>query len=108
METELNLTPEIEMICDLLDQIEDLIDETPPLPVEPGALRFGNKAYTAWFEKKDNLILEKLPLILGDYANATVEGGVSMSKTFPRPLLEFQRYPKNSCSLSLRELRECD
>ena len=82
METELNLTPEIEMICDLLDQIEDLIDETPPLPVEPGALRFGNKAYTAWFEKKDNLILEKLPLILGDYANATVEGGVSVTDIF--------------------------
>ena len=99
METELKSTPEIEMICDLLDQIEDLIDETPPLPVEPGALRFGNKAYTAWFEKKDNLILEKLPLILGDYAAATVEGMVF--DCYGQTFAEFPRYPNISCSLSL-------
>ena len=84
METPLEETPAVLMIVDLLERLDCLIDETPPLPVEPGALRFGNKAYVEWAEKKDALIIEQLPLILAqlDLSAAAVEAGLYLCESF--------------------------
>ena len=60
MESELNITPEIQSLLDILERLNELIDETPPFPQEPGAVRFGNKAYVGWFEKKDEFIDQKM------------------------------------------------
>ena len=60
MESELNITPEIQKLLDMLERLNELIDENPPFPQEPGAVRFGNKAFVGWFEKKDEFIDQKM------------------------------------------------
>ena len=60
MESELNITPEIQSLLDMLERLNELIDENPPFPQEPGAVRFGNKAFIGWFEKKDEFIDQKM------------------------------------------------
>ena len=46
--------------------MNELIDENPPLPQEPGAVRFGNKAFIGWFEKKNEFIDQKMNEIFTD------------------------------------------
>jgi len=84
MNTALEETPAVKMLLDLFDELDCLIDETPPLPVEPGALRFGNKAYVAWAEKKDALVVEQLPLILAEsnLSEAAIEAGLYFCESF--------------------------
>ena len=73
MESELNITPEIQSLLDMLERLNELIDENPPFPQEPGAVRFGNKAYVGWFEKKDQFIDEKMSEI---FPEAGIELGM--------------------------------
>ena len=79
METELNITPEIQSLLDMLERLNELIDENPPFPQEPGAVRFGNKAYVGWFEKKDQFIDEKMSEI---FPEAGIELGMYFKVKF--------------------------
>jgi len=79
MESELNITPEIQSLLDMLERLNELIDENPPFPQEPGAVRFGNKAFVGWFEKKDEFIDQKMNEI---FPEAGIELGMYFKESF--------------------------
>lgn len=51
METDFAVSANVEVIIELIRSLGDIMDETPPLEIEPGMVRFGNRAYRDWFSK---------------------------------------------------------
>ncbi|KAI5950863.1 RRD1 [Candida jiufengensis] len=72
----------VEVIINLLDELNKLINETPPVE---GPTRFGNIAYRTWYEKADKTLptlLEKLDLKLQNKSQFITEIKYYLANSF--------------------------
>lgn len=80
--TETELTPRLQPLMDLLDQLSQWIDEVPPIE-QP--MRFGNKAYRLWSDKVIGAspeLLAKLGTKVGNFERCVPELRVYWEESF--------------------------
>ena len=70
MLTELEISPTVQSLIQLLDSLDEAIDQIPPEEQKPGAVRFGNPSYRKWFEMMHEIVKEKLANILVGFPGA--------------------------------------
>ena len=99
MLTELEISPTVQSLIQLLDSLDEAIDRIPPEEQKPGAVRFGNPSYRKWFERMHEIVKEKLAEILAEFP------GADNGKNFFFHFLT--NHPRVDC-LSLRIVWKCD
>ena len=69
-------------LIDIISALYDAIDDTPPFDIEPGAVRFGNKAYRDWFVKMQEIVATELEKCLASIPGAATELTTYLSESF--------------------------
>jgi len=82
METEIEISPNVQSLIDIISALYDAIDDTPPFDIEPGAVRFGNKAYRDWFAKMQEIVATELEKCLASIPGAASELTTYLSESF--------------------------
>ena len=70
MHTELEISPTVQSLIQLLDNLDEAIDQNAPEEQKPGAVRFGNPSYRKWFERMHEIVKEKMAIVLAEFPGA--------------------------------------